>query len=34
VNIETLDAIAQALDMTVDIIDQRLADMAPMRLMM
>lgn len=33
VNIETLEAIAQALGMTVDIIDQRLSGLAPMKLM-
>ena len=33
VNIETLEAIAQALGMTVDIIDHRLSGLAPMKLM-
>ena len=31
VNIETLQAIAEALGMTVDIIDPKLADLAPLR---
>ena len=31
VNIETLQAIAEALGMTVDIIDPRLSDLAPMK---
>ena len=31
VNIETLQAIAEALGMTVDIIDPKLADLAPMK---
>ena len=31
VNIETLQAIAEALGMTVDLIDPKLADLAPLR---
>ena len=31
VNVETLQAIAEALGMTVDIIDPRLSDLAPMK---
>lgn len=31
VNIETLQSIAEALGMTVDIIDPRLSDLAPMK---
>ena len=31
VNIETLQAIAEALGMTVDIIDPKLADLAPLK---
>ena len=31
VNIETLQAIAEAFGMTVDIIDERLADLTPMK---
>ena len=31
VNIETLQAIAESLGMTVDIIDPKLADLAPLR---
>ena len=30
-NIETLQAIAEALDLTVDIIDPKLADLAPLK---
>ena len=33
VNIETLQAIAEALGMTVDIIDERLRDLAPLRVL-
>lgn len=31
VNIETLQAIAEALGMTVDIVDERLRDLAPLK---
>ena len=33
VNLETLQAIAEALGMTVDIIDNRLADLTPLKTM-
>lgn len=33
VTLETIEAIAQALDMTVDIIDPRLVGLAPMKIM-
>ena len=34
VTLETVQAIAEALDMTVDLIDTRLADMAPLKKLM
>ena len=33
VTLETVQAIAEALDMTVDLIDPRLADMAPLKIL-
>lgn len=33
VTIETIEAIAQALSMTVDIVDERLRDLAPVRVL-
>jgi transcriptional regulator with XRE-family HTH domain len=33
VTIETIEAIAQALGMTVDIVDERLRDLAPVRVL-
>ena len=33
VTLETIQAIAEALDMTVDIIDPRLADLAPLKIL-
>ena len=33
VTLETIQAIAEALDMTVDLIDPRLADMAPLKVL-
>jgi transcriptional regulator with XRE-family HTH domain len=33
VTLETIQAIAEALDMTVDIVDERLQDLAPLRVL-